>query len=165
MAAAVGNLPLAEIPYVLGDPESYPRGPERADGSPIANEDFVFPEVPNYLVSDVADVGWELAVGTSEVNSVSTKIGLKVGASLGVGPFQFGAGLGPSWGKAYELKVGDQATFSGSVPPIPDDSATPEDEYIEYAFSFAPYVYQEHYTDAEGNDAAYYVMSYAVGDR
>ncbi|MBC8066907.1 MAG: hypothetical protein IAG13_01120 [Deltaproteobacteria bacterium] len=165
MAAAVGGLPQVEIAYQLGDPESYPRGPERADGSPVAEQDFVFPEVPDYLVSDVAKVGWELAAGTSEVNGVSTKIGLKLGASLGIGPVQFGAGLGANWGHAYELRIGEQATFGGAVPPIPDDPATPEDEYVEYAFSFSPYVYQEHYVDADGNDAAYYVMSYAVGER
>jgi hypothetical protein len=35
-------------------------------------------------------------------------------------------------------------------------------EYLEYAFAFSPYVYREHWTDADGNDGSYYVMSFAV---
>jgi hypothetical protein len=164
MAEAVGNLPIVEIDYKLGDPTSYPRGPQRPGGLPILEEDMVFPELPSYLVSDVGSIGWQLSVGETEVNGSAVKTGIKVSGSLGVGPFQFGAGLGASWGQAYQLSVGDEAQFGGSVPPIPDNPETPEDEYLENAFSFAPYVYREHYTDAEGEEAAYYVMSYAVGE-
>jgi hypothetical protein len=33
----------------------------------------------------------------------------------------------------------------------------------QYGFSFAPFVYREHYTDAKGNDAGLYVVNYTVG--
>ena len=39
---------------------------------------------------------------------------------------------------------------------------TPEDEYLVHGFAMTPYVYREHYTDAEGNDAGYYVLSHMV---
>jgi hypothetical protein len=49
------------------------------------------------------------------------------------------------------------------VPPIPDDPDTSEDEYDEHRYSFSPYVYTEHYTDSEGQDAAYYVLNFTAG--
>jgi hypothetical protein len=81
---------------------------------------------------------------------------------LGLGGFKFGATVGAGWGQAHAITVGEEAIFAGFVPPIFDDPGTPEDEYLEYAFAFSPYVYREHYTDGEGNDAAYYVLSFAV---
>ena len=163
MAEAVGTLPHVEIPYVIGDLSSYPSGPQRADGSPIEEEDFVFPEVPNLLVSDAGNIGWWLSVNETMTNETSMTSGLEIRGELGLGPFKFGAGLGGNWGEAHSIRVGEAGLFGGTVPPVPDDPDTPEDEYLEYAYSFAPYVYREHYTDADGDDAAYYVMSFAVG--
>jgi hypothetical protein len=88
---------------------------------------------------------------------------LSVSSSVGVGGVKFGAELGAGWGKGYQIAVGQEALFGGAVPPMPDDPSTPEDEYASRAFSFSPYVYREHYTDAGGEDAAYYVLSFAVG--
>jgi hypothetical protein len=162
MAEAVGDLPIVTIPYEIGNPASYPSGPAKADGGPIPAEDFVFAEVPNLLVSDSANLGWWLSAAESETNEVAMNTSVDVTASLGVGPFKFGVGLGETWGQSQSVTVGSEMIFSGSVPPIPDDPSTPEDEYLSYAFGFSPYVYREHYRDRDGNDAAYYVTSYAV---
>ena len=40
---------------------------------------------------------------------------------------------------------------------------TPEDEYAENAYSFAPIVYREHYEDINGEPAGYYVFHWMVG--
>jgi hypothetical protein len=162
MAEAVGNLPIVAVPYAIGNPSSYSSGPQRADGSPIPADDFVFPEVPSLLVSDVAKVGWWLSVGESETNTVATSSMMEISGELGLGGFKFGTALGHGWGRSHSIKVGESALFGGTVPPIVDDPSTPEDEYLEYAFAFSPYVYREHWTDANGNDASYYVMSFAV---
>lgn len=165
MAKAVGGLPEIEIPYLVGDVDSYPRGPQRANGEPIAEDDFVFPEVPTFLVSDIANVGWYMSVTETQTNqsATTTKIGLS--GKLGVGPFSFGLSGSASQTYSYTLALGERALFGGSVPPIVDDPNTPEDEYEAYAFSFSPYVYREHYTDDEGNEGAYYVMSHAVAQQ
>jgi hypothetical protein len=162
MAERVGNLPIVEIPYVIGDPSSYPAGPEKADGSPIATDDFVFPKVPSLLVSDVTNVGFWLSVGEMETNEVARSTSIDVYGELGLGGFKFGATAGAGWGHSHAVTVGEEAIFAGFVPPIFDNPATPEDEYLEYAFAFSPFVYREHYTDDAGNDAGYYVMSFAV---
>ena len=73
-----------------------------------------------------------------------------------------GGSAGVTTGGLYSISVGEQALFGGTAPAVPDDPETPEDEYLNNAYSFSPYVYREHYEDREGNDAAYYVMSFAV---
>ena len=168
MAEAVGNLPIMDVPYQLGNVDSYPAAPERLDGSPIPAEDFVFTDPPSILVSDAGSSSFRLSVGELQINSVSmsTSIGVRLDASSEIpligGGVKFGADLGVGWGKGYGVRVGEDAFFSGTLPAIPDNPDTPEDEYLEYAYTTLPYVYREHYTDAEGNDAAYYVVSYAV---
>ncbi len=164
MAAAVGNLPIMEAPYQVGNPSSYPPGPERITGEPIAEEDFLFSELPSVLVSDAGSSGFRLSVAERETNAVSMSTDLSVNANASVGPFSFGTSLGAGWGKGYSLTVGEGAFFAGSLPPLPDNPDTPEDEYLEHAYTTLPFVYREHYTDAEGNDAAYYVISYAVAE-
>lgn len=169
MAEAVGNLPIMEIPYQVGNVDSYPSGPEKLDGSPIPAEDFVFTDPPSILISDAGSSGFRLSVGEDMTNSVSmsTSIGVRVDVSSEIpllgGGVKFGADLGVGWGQAYSVRVGEFAFFGGSLPPLPDDPNTPEDEYLQYAYTTMPFVYREHYTDADGNDAAYYVISYAVG--
>ncbi|MBW2459692.1 MAG: hypothetical protein JRI68_34700, partial [Deltaproteobacteria bacterium] len=63
----------------------------------------------------------------------------------------------------YSIKVGHSNLFAGSVPPVPDNPETPEDEYMLNRYSFTPVVYKQHYLDSYGEDAAYYVMHFAVG--
>ncbi len=163
MAEAVGNLPLVEVPYTLGDPTSYPETPTLPDGSPVPPNDMLFPSTPSLAVSDIGNVGFNLGVRDTVTNTNATSVRLDIKAGLGVGPFQFGANVGVGTGESYSVTVGEQAVFSGSVPPIRDDPATPEDEYLTYGYAYSPYVYRATYTDAAGNPSGYYVVSYTVG--
>lgn len=167
MAEAVGRLPIIDVPYQVGNPDSYPRAPERLDGGPIAAEDFVFSEPPSVVVSDAGSSGFRLSVGEDVSNSVSmsTSIGFSTDVSGNipfVGGVKFGASLGVGWGDGYSIRIGESAFFGGSLPPLPDNPNTPEDEYLDHAYASMPFVYREHYTDANGEDAAYYVVSHAV---
>jgi hypothetical protein len=164
MAERVEGLPTIEIPYVIGDPSSYPREPARSDGSPIPEEDLVFPDVPRYVVSDAGNVGWWLAVTDTVANEVALNTSLSLDTKAGIGPFEFGAHLGVGWGQSYSVSVGQETLFGGSVPPIPNDPTTPEDEYAAYAYAFSPVVYRQRYTDAGGNEAGFYVLSFLVDD-
>ncbi|HET6612876.1 MAG TPA: hypothetical protein VFG83_12840, partial [Kofleriaceae bacterium] len=164
MADAVGGLPHIEVAGSIGDPSSYPTSPTRVDGTPIAPEDMLFPDPPQYLTSDVGEVGWWLEAGESETNQTNLTTSLGVSSSINAGGFKFGADVGVGLGSGYSITVGSSAFFSGSVPPIPDDPETPEDEYQTYAFSFSPVVYSEPYTAADGQPASYYVLNYIVGE-
>jgi hypothetical protein len=164
MAERVQGLPHIEIPHVVGDPSSYASEPVRSDGSPIPEEDLVFPEVPRYVVSDAGSVGWWLAVSDTVTNEVARSTSLSIDTKAGIGPFEFGTHLGAGWGHSYAVSIGHETLFGGSVPPIPNDPTTPEDEYAAYAYAFSPVVYRERYTDAGGNDAAFYVLSFLVDD-
>lgn len=165
VAETLGGLPIMEIPYEVGNPRSYPKGPQRADGSPIPQADVVFDSVPSLLVGDVGAVGWWLTREEVEATTEAVSHSWDVSGSLKLGPFKFGGGTGSTQTSGYTITASHQTIFGGSVPPILDDPATPEDEYLEYAFSFAPFVYVDHYTDANGQEAAYYVSSFAVGDK
>lgn len=163
MAEAVGGLPTINVTASLGDPSSYPSSPTRANGEPVAPEDMVFPEPPQYLTSDVGEVGWWLEVGESQSNATTLSTDIGVSSSINAGGFKFGAEVGVGLGSGYAVTIGSSAFFSGSVPPMPDDPDTPEDEYQTYAFSFSPVVYREPYTTASGQEASYYVLNYIVG--
>lgn len=164
MAEQVDGLPVIDIPYKVGDPTSYPATPVLADGeTPVPAEDLVFGTTPNVAVSDVGSVSFRLTVGETETNSTSLKTSLSASFGGQVGPFEAGVKLSYGFGESYSLAVGESAFFSGSIPMLPDNPETPEDEYLTYGYGTQPYVYRQHYTDAEGNDAAFYVMSYTVG--
>jgi hypothetical protein len=75
---------------------------------------------------------------------------------------QVGVGVDYGWGQGYSLSVGQSASFSGSVPSMPDNLDTPEDEYARYAYQVTPYVYAQDYVDGDGNEAGYYVMTYTA---
>ena len=79
------------------------------------------------------------------------------------GEVRFGAEVAAGLGQSHAISVGSEVIFGGSVPPIPDDPATPEDEYKARAFSFVPAVYRETYQDADGTDSHYYVLTFATG--
>ncbi|MBL4686901.1 MAG: hypothetical protein JKY37_20060 [Nannocystaceae bacterium] len=167
MALVVGDLPVIDIPYIVGDPVSYPSAPQRANGEPIAKVDMVFPEQPSLAVSDIGSIGWSLSVAEDETTSTSLSTTLTMSGELVADPlfakFKFGASASFGAGVGKSLTVGSNASFIGYVPPILNDPATPlVDEYLEHGYGFSPYVYREHYLDSAGEDAAYYVMSYAV---
>lgn len=163
MARGLG-LPVVEVPFAVGDPTSYPRNGLRLDGEPIPADDLLFGEPESFLVSDVGQISWRNTVteGTSSSVSMSTSLG----ASAGVEAFgvNVGGGVSAGWGKGYSLDVGSSALFSGSIPPIPDRTGTPEDEYAANRYTVRPWVYRQSYEDALGNQGAYWVMTYSVGE-
>ncbi len=165
LASELDYLPTIDITTEIGNPESYPRQPERADGTPVPPEKMVFTDPPEYLVSDTGTVGWWLSQGESEAQAeaMSTERGILTEGKLGV----VRGGYDHHWGagESHEIGVGSEVLFGGGVPPISDDPNTPESEYEQYAFPFAPYVYQKEYIDPDGDESAFYVLNFTVGDR
>ncbi len=162
MAEALGTLPVMDVPYAVGQPETYPTAPERIDGTPIPGEDLVFPDPGTYTVSDVGEVGWWLVVNESETNALA--LSEELGASVGVtvGGVQVGGGGSIGWGEGYSLTAGSSSIFGGVTPTLPDDPDTPEDEYASYAYTVRPLVYQQPYTDGDGNEAVHFVQTYSL---
>ncbi len=163
LAKVVKGLPTIEVANRIGDPASYPAQPQKLDGSPVAPEEHVFSTRPTLRVSDVGTVAFSLSVGSGETNSAAMSVGVSVSGSVSALGLSAGASLGSTWGKSYAISVGQDASFSGDVPPIPDRPNTQEDEYVTRGFSFSPYVYRQAYTDpASGEPSGYYVLDYAV---
>ena len=158
-----GTLPRVIVPHKVGDAMSYPTRAQTPEGEPLAADDLVFAQPDTERVSDVGDIGWNLNRQEEETNEIATETTLDVESAVSVGGFTLGGNAGGGVGQGYSVTVGSYAEFLGGVPPIPDDPATPEDEYETYAYSFTPLVYRRHYEDASGKDAAYYVLDYAVG--
>jgi hypothetical protein len=163
LAEALGTLPVVETGMKIGDPSAYSSYPTLPDGSAVPQEQMVFPQTPNFTVSDSSWIGWWLSVTETETNAINTNVNLTVSSSVKVGGVKFGGEVGASWGQGYAVSVGRDALFGGGVAPMPDDPETPEDEYAAHRFSFSPYVYVNNYLDAEGEDAGYYVMNFVVG--
>lgn len=165
MAAATGTLPLIEVPITVGDPSSYPATQQTLDGQPIAPDDMVFTDVPSYQVSDVGFVNYWLVRGETETNAVAETIDFGTKASFGL----FGNGIDVSsqigQTAGYSLSVGNTQIFAGGIPPVPDNPDTPEDEFLLNRYSFSPFVYRQRYTDAQGDEAAYYVMNFTVAQQ
>jgi hypothetical protein len=164
IAEATGDLPIINVPVRVGDVSSYPKTAQKLDGSPIPEEDILFPETPTYLVSDVGFVNFWLVNGESESNEVAQTITVGVGGSLGAGGLAVDVDTSVGVTQGYSVQVGTDTIFAGGVPPIPDNPDTPEDEYQVHRFAFAPVVYREYYENPAGEQAGYYVMHYAVGD-
>ncbi|HEY3353032.1 MAG TPA: VCBS repeat-containing protein [Polyangia bacterium] len=162
-ASKLGGLPLVSIPYRVGDPTSYPTAPLTLDGAPIAPADMVFTSTPSYEASEVARVGFMLSAAQQDINSESTSTSAGVNGSVRAFGASFSVDLHASWTQGYQVLVGKEVMFSGGIPPIPDDPGTPEDEFAIYKYTFGPIVYRHHYLDADGQDAAFYVLTYQVG--
>jgi hypothetical protein len=163
LAEALGNLPLVEVPYRIGDPGSYPTTFQHPDGTPVGPQEMVFPDPPTQRVSDVSSIGFSLTVTQTETNETAMQTNIDVSSSVEGFGLKIGGSLGVGFGEAYAVSVGEEAEFLGYMPPLPDDLSTPDDEYETYGYSMRPVVYRQTYTDANGNEAGYYVMSYAVG--
>ncbi|HCP46309.1 MAG TPA: hypothetical protein DIU15_09720, partial [Deltaproteobacteria bacterium] len=162
MALAVGDLPVIEPPYTVGDVYSYPTQPETIWGEAIPDEDYVFPGLDWYEVSDVGYVGWFNTFGQASSNASTESLDMGASASVTVAGVTVGLNSSMGWGKGYSLSMGETALFSGAIPPFRDDPATAVDEYAENFFRVAPITYVQHYEDADGNDAAFYVQTYVV---
>jgi len=163
MAEATGTVPKIEVPIRVGDEKSYPQTIEGIDGQPVAPEDMLFPEVPTYQISDVGFVSFWLVAGETQTNEVATTTTLGVESSFGAAGLELNTDVHIGVGQGYSVSVGKSSLFAGGIPPVPDDPNTPEDEFDVYRYNFSPYVYRQHYVDPSGEDAAYYVMHFAVG--
>jgi hypothetical protein len=163
MAKALGGLPEMTVPYRIGDIASYPPAHQTLAGQPIPEADRVFPEPPSFQVSDVGTVTWSLTSTQIEANTVAETTTIGLTGTLGAFGASVSGDINTGFSHAYTVTVGQDALFAGSVPPLVDNPETPEDEYETYRYSFSPTVYREHYQDAAGEDAGYYVITYAVG--
>lgn len=161
MAEAVG-LPTIEIPYTVGDIDSYPTTPEDLNGDPIPDDKMVFPSPKSYIASDVGKVMWWSWVQEDQTNT--TNLDRSLGVSAGVSAFgvKVGGGVEFGWGSGYSLRVGKNAGFFGGVHPVPDNPDTPEDEYAQHVYELTPVVYMHDYLTADGEEAAHYVMTYTA---
>jgi hypothetical protein len=162
MAKATGLLPEILVPNRVGDTGSYPTTVQTLDGYAVAPDDMLFPETPIYQVSDVGFVSYWLQSGETIVNEVAEKTTLGVTGSFGGGIAEVNADVNVGVAQGYSLAVGLSSLWAGGVPPIPDDPSTPEDEYEVHRYNFQPFVYRQHYTDAYGQEAGYYVMNFTV---
>lgn len=162
LAARLGNLPILNVPYVAGDPASYPKTMSKLDGSPVPPDDLLFTTPRSYRTSDVAQVGWSLDVKESTAQTDAMSVGVSVRGSLKAGGVTVEGEVGGSVEEAYRVVVGRDTQFWGFVPPIRDDARTPEDEHEMHGFGFTPVVYRDRYTTADGKQGGYYVMTYTV---
>ena len=162
MAEKLGTLPIIPLESRIGDVASYPTQPLTLDGQSIPQEDVLFPELPPMVVSDVGKVGWSASVRESETNTAATTTRIGFGGSLGAFGVEVSGNVYTRFQTAYSLAVGFDTSFSGDVPPILDSPKTPEDEFLDGRYSFAPVVYRQHYENAAGEDAAFYVIDYVV---
>ena len=164
LAAELGHLPLLEVPYQVGNVSSYPTTPETIEGRPMKSDSLLFTNPTQVVVSDVGGVGWYYNASRDETVGENTDVSLGASMGVSVGGFQVGVNGSYGWGRGYSITVGESALFAGSLPPVPDNMNTPEDEYAEYAYAMTPYVYLHEYTDANGNDSFVYVQTYTVED-
>jgi hypothetical protein len=162
MAEKLGTLPVIPLASRVGDVDSYATEPLSLDGQSIPTEDMLFPELPPVIVSDVGRVGWSASIRESETNTEAQNTKIGVGGSLGAFGVELQGTVSTKFGTAYSLTVGQDTNFGGEVPPIVDNSKTPEDEFETSRYSFTPFVYRQHYQNAAGEDAAFYVIDYAV---
>jgi hypothetical protein len=162
MSDVIDGLPRVDIPYTVGDVSSYPTSPETLDGGTLDSSNLLFTDAVSYAVSDVGKVSWRMYVAKNVTNSVQLTQDIGISAGVTVGGVSVGVGASYGWGQGYSLMVGESAFFNGTIPPLPDDLDTPEDEYSRYAYQVTPYLYVQDYEDAGGNDASYYVMTYTA---
>ena len=73
-----------------------------------------------------------------------------------------GTGFDTTWGNGYRLTVGESASFSGGIPALIDDPDTSIDEYLQNFYRVRPIIYEEFYTNLNGDTSSYYVMTYMV---
>ncbi len=159
--AAKTKLPIIRVPYLIGDPASYPRTPSTLAGKPVALEDMLFATPRPYRTSDVASVGWSLDVVATESEREAKQIGVSVRGQVKAGAVIAEGEVGASVKQGYTLTIGKETSFSGMVPPVRDDPRTPEDEHVLHSYSFSPVVYRERYT-RDGEEGGFFVVSYTT---
>lgn len=162
MAEAVGHLPVIDVPYEVGVVEDYPQDPETIEGEAIPEEDLIFPDEQWFVAPDVGSISFWRSIDedTSERTALNTSLG--VSASITVAGVKVGGGAEMGWGQGYSLSIGKSAVFAGSVKAVADDPSTPEDEYELYTYRFSPLVYRQWYENGDGDESAFYVMTYTA---
>ncbi len=164
VAEAVPDLPHIEVPVQVGDPSSYPTELLTLDGAPVPAEDLLFPELPQFNVSDVGYVSFFLSAGESETNGVAETTTIGTNASFGAFGASVDVSADVSQSTGYSVTVGRSQIFAGGIPPVPDDPSTPEDEFLVNQYAFTPYIYRHHYEMSDGQDGGFYVLAFAVAD-
>lgn len=164
LARALGTLPSVEMPSRIGDVKSYPAQIQTLGGEAVVSDDMVFTNLPKVVAAEAGVTNWAMTTGGSETNAVATSTAVGVSSSLGAFGVTVGSNITWSWGESYALTIAKETTFAGSVPALPDKTETPEDEYLLYRYGFTPFVYRDHYQNAAGEDAGYYVINYSVGE-
>ena len=162
MAKALGTMPEIEVPYAVGQLNTYPTWREKLTGQPIDDDELLFADPGVYHVSPVGDVAWWLSIEDVEANTEITEVAMGAAAGITVNGVQVGMGTEIGWGKSYTLAVGSRTLFYGKLPPMPDDPLTPEDEYSQNAYAVEPLVYLERFRNQHGESASYFVHTYAV---
>jgi hypothetical protein len=163
LAKELGGLPIIEIPHTIGDPSTYPTQMETLSGDPIAPEKLLVPNPPSYEVSEIGFVGFWLALWKFQGMEESYSVDVNVKVSGSVPGFSGSARKGTTFFSAQRLEVGKETVFGGMLPTLIDDPSTPEDEFINNKYSFAPIVYRENYVDDDGVESGYFVFHYMVG--
>ena len=162
MAEAVGNLPIIDLTYTVGDPSSYPTEVVSWDGRTLDDEELLFNADQWYTVSDVGAISWRRSVSERETEGWRMNQDMGLSASVTAAGITVGGGVSVGWGTGYSLQVGTGAFFSGSLPALPDDPDTPEDEWSQHRYSMNPYVYLHTYETENGGEAYYYVQHFIV---
>lgn len=162
MAELTESLPVLEVPYDVGKVDSYPTSPEKINGKKLKNSDMLFTDPPLVIASDVSRISWSTRISEQQTNSVNTDINVSSNAGITVGGVSVGVGVSGGFGSGYSITVGEEANFNGTLPPLPDDPATPEDEYTAHSYGIRPYVYLQDYETEDGAEAAFYVQTYTV---
>jgi hypothetical protein len=162
MAEAVGNLPIIDLTYTVGDPSSYPTEVVSWDGRILDDEELLFNADQWYTVSDVGAISWRRSVSERETEGWRMNQDMGLSASVTAAGITVGGGVSVGWGTGYSLQVGTGAFFSGSLPALPDDPDTPEDEWSQHRYSINPYVYLHTYETENGGEAYYYVQHFIV---
>jgi len=164
LADATAELPTITVPILVGNVNSYPTAPQTLDGQPIGQDELLFSDPPLIQSSDVGYVEYYMTNGDSETNSFTESTTLGIQSSLGAGGVSVDSSINLGFSQGYSIQVGKSSRFTGAIPPIPDDAATPEDEYLVHRYAFTPIIYRHHYEDQYGDPGAYIVIYAALGD-
>ena len=162
MARDVGDLPIIDVPYEVGNVDSYPQTARTLTGRPLSDQDLLFPNTDWFEVSDIGNTNWSFTVSDRETNSTSTSYSMGASAKITIGGISVGTGIDSGWGNGYSLTLGESTTFSGGIPPLLDDPNTSIDEYLANFYRVRPIIYEEQYTNENGDTSSYFVMTYVV---
>ena len=161
MAEALGDLPIIDVPYTVGDVTSYPTSMEKIDGTALSKSELLFQDTPSYVVSDVGYVGWWNSISETTTNSYDESYSLGVSANVTVSGIKVGASTEFGVGSGYSLTMGTNAEFGGGIPAVPDNPDTPEDEYDAYRYAVTPLIYMHDY-ERDGETMGFWVQTYSV---